>query len=389
MRNDHDIRHNTPYGGVISADRKMIFGILLSALAIRITLSALIHSPVDSVTLKPLGTVAGDGTAAVARSPLGSFVLRMAFAVFGDSNYMAFFIIQGLLGTLSVLLIYYITCRLQTRNSGIAAAVIAAVYPNFIIYCLALDTKNLSVLFVAIMISALVSRLDDRRKAALTGMATGMAILLEPVFFLFVPGMVYANRKRLVYIAVFAALLLPWTVWNSVQTGKPVPVFSAAAYGEHFSVAKFTEAKDLWETAGSIYGNVSALMIKSWEDHKQPQETDGGRPFALEYALKEPEGRQSSLERSPVVKGTPRNAGYLAAYSYVLVMVLGITGYLKCYRREHRLFVIQASAFLLLLVLLASVKAVHRAIVEPLLIIYAAIFIGTTADAFYSRLKSR
>ncbi len=381
MKSGHEMQNSIHLAGIFISDRKLILGILFAALVIRILFSMFIHVPLDSVTLAPLGLDVMDRGASLSRSPLGFFFLRTVKELSGESCYTVLFVIQSIISTLTILLIYYITRRIQSGSAAVIAAMIAAVFPNFIIYCFALDTKNLCVMLVAVIAAVLVSSLEDRRKAALAGMATGLAILLEPVFLLFMPGIVFVARKRLLYLAVSAAILLPWTVWNSVHSGNPVPVFDMEAYEEHFSFVKFTEAEDIWETSGSVYANFSALMIKSWEDHKQPRKIDNGIPFALENRIRKQTGKNDLSELSSAIRGVQRNAGYAAAYSCLLVMFLGVIGFLKYYKREHRFLAIQFSVFLLLLVLLTTVNTVHRAIVEVYMIIFSAVFISASTES--------
>ena len=108
---------------------------------------------------------------------------------------------------------------------GLLAAAIAAVYIYFIYYAAALMTE--SFYLVAILWSltlALAIRQGKRgwRQWLLLGVALGLTTLLRQLFLLFIPFLLFwlwwATRPKLRYmaatLAVFVALILPWTVRN-------------------------------------------------------------------------------------------------------------------------------------------------------------------------------
>ena len=114
--------------GIFLSDRKLVLGILFSAFALRLLLSAFVTGPVDSVTLAPLGREAAARGASLARSPLGSFFFRTVTALSGNSSHTLLFVAQCVISAVAILLIYYITRRIQSFGAAVIAAVIAAVF---------------------------------------------------------------------------------------------------------------------------------------------------------------------------------------------------------------------------------------------------------------------
>jgi hypothetical protein len=341
------------------------------ALAARLTAAFIVKSPIDPATLEPAGGEVSEG---LLHSPLGAFLLGMLEAVSGG-RYLPLAVAQALIGAGGAILIYFTARRLRNYRTGLAAGIMAAVYPGFIIYSLTLDTENLCVFFMAAISAVLVSGLEEDRKAALSGISTGLAVMLEPVFLLILPGLLAVSRRKLAFGAVLAAVLVPLTISNSIEARRPVPVYSTEKLGGVFGAERFASVSDAWDICGAIYENTAALWMKSWEDRKEPKRAGDGAPFSMQRKIFKDRRGRTLTKPPPVAAGTRRNAGYLAAYSYLVVTVLGAVGLLRFYRKEDRRFALPAISFMALLILLALVDINHRAFVEPLFIVYSAVLI--------------
>lgn len=357
-------------------DRKGVLAaaaVFCLALAVRLYAAFITGSPIDRATLEP----AGEGVAGgLLHSPLGSFFLSMVKAVSGGRDYFPLAAAQSVIGAVFAILVYFTALRIRGFRAGLAAGIMAALYPGFIIYSLTPDTANLCVFFVAAISAILVSGLEEGRKAALSGISAGLAVMLEPVFLLIVPGLLVVSRRKLAFGAVLAAVLVPLTVSNSFESHRPVPVYSAVRLMDVLNTGRYTSAADAWDICGTIYDNTAALWMKSWEDRMEPKRAEDGEPFSMQtVALKNQRGR-TLTKPPPIAAGSRRNAGYLAAYSHLVVTLLGAVGILRFYRREDRRLVLPSLSFMALLILLATIDINHRAMVEPLFIVYTAVLIN-------------
>jgi len=124
-------------------------------------------------------------------------------------------------GTAGVLLLGLLGTRLFGRRVGLAAAALAAVYPNLVMYSASLWSECL---YVALVTTGLLLLVRSREGtvarpgiAALAGVAFGLAALTREVGVgLVVLGAALWRRERgalatAAYVAAFAATILPWT----------------------------------------------------------------------------------------------------------------------------------------------------------------------------------
>ncbi len=166
--------------------------------------------------------------------------------------------------------------------------------------------------------------------------------MLDPIMAFLIPGTILSDKKRIVFIIVLAGMLLPLTVRNSIVEKKALPVYGAPAFELDFSKFKPTQLKGRWNTVAQIYNNASSITSKEW-------------------ALSDDEETDQNM-----------NSTYTAAYAYTIIMVLGIVGLARYYRREQRKIFLPAALYTVLLLILTSFSKRYRIPFEPLFLIYGA-----------------
>lgn len=360
------------------------------ALAIRVYCASVCTVKPDFSDMAEYNALAVHGALDTYRAPLYPLFLRLIYSIFGDFNYMAVFVIQGVMGAVTSILMYAATARVRNRRAGLIAAAIFAVYPHFIMYNITTLTETLGVLCVVTMMFIASTDIADVRKASALAVATGLGALLKPAFLLFVPGFLLTVRRRLLLILLLVSVIAPWTVRNAVVHHRFVPISETGAFNFYLSYNEkasgtTVRAPDLERTAVSheqssqvstiqpsrpqaeyleralrfivhnklrtaqiVYNKVSVLFMKGWPNHLM--------------------GMWSIEER--------RNLFYIMEYAYIPVMILGFVGLARYYRREHSAIAAPVLVYVLLVILLSIFKFRFRLLMEPLLIMYAAILLS-------------
>jgi len=135
--------------------------------------------------------------------------LRAIYHACGAYNYKAVYVIQGMLSALTVLLIYWTASIASSRKTGLLAAGIAAVYPNFIAYNLTTMTETIGLLLVMLLLVILVAAMSERKRSILAATVFFLGFTFRPAFVLFAPGVLLCLRKRRSFILAFVVLLGP------------------------------------------------------------------------------------------------------------------------------------------------------------------------------------
>lgn len=181
------------------------------------------------------------------RAPAYPFLLAAVYTVSGlEWRLFAARLVNAALGALLAPLTYALTRRLFPQHERAArfAAIALAVYPMLLIYPLALATENL---FFPLVLAGLLAllRADQRgrdRDWLLAGALLGAATLTRSVIFAFagLAGLwilFAAGRRRWRAAALYAiavlALVLPWTVRNTLLEGRFTFVENSLGYNLH------------------------------------------------------------------------------------------------------------------------------------------------------------
>ena len=159
--------------------------------------------------------------------PLYPAVLSVVYKIAGPGPTAAR-LLQALLGACIVLLISHLGQLLFSRRVGLAAGLVASIYPMLIYFSSAISTENLFVLILFSLTFTLVKaqRSGSRRSAVLVGLLIGAATLTRAFFLAFLPliflwGLLaFPNDRALGLrrsaLALLCALLAiaPWTYRN-------------------------------------------------------------------------------------------------------------------------------------------------------------------------------
>jgi 4-amino-4-deoxy-L-arabinose transferase-like glycosyltransferase len=197
----------------------------------------LAHSIASGDGYPPSGYLLQGGPTAI-RGPGYPYLLGGVYALSGDSR-TAGRLAGALLGALSVLLLYLIAKRIWGIRIGLAAALLAAVFPPLVMLSRELLSESL---FIPLELGALLCVLNFRRSGgalrwavtagALCGLAaltrnTALALLLAVPLGMWTAQARLAARSLvapLLVLAVAALVIAPWTARNAVEFGRFIPL---------------------------------------------------------------------------------------------------------------------------------------------------------------------
>ena len=91
--------------------------------------------------------------------PAYPLFLRAIYALFGKGSYRAVFVVQGLIGAFTAVMIGWIGARVGNVGVGATAGGIAALYPNFIVYSLTTLTETFGLFCVTALSVVLVAEM--------------------------------------------------------------------------------------------------------------------------------------------------------------------------------------------------------------------------------------
>ncbi len=376
-------------GRKLNGARIALVVIFIAATALRIHLGAMSDFLSNFSDMHDYNELAVDGGFNTYLPPLYPLFLRLVYTIFGNYNYNAVYIVQGIITSLMILMIYDIVRRISNEVAALSAAVISAVYPNFIAYSLTTMTEALSIFIVVLLVWLLFKPFGDTKKAIALGCVLAAGIFIKSAILFFVPATLLTSRKRLIQLLVIIALLTPWIVRNALVHEKVAPVsdtgalnfyatYNPAATGskhvaaeatpletyDHDQKTYVTEAlkfiiHNKWKTMDITYNKLSLLLSRGWDT------------FVLQNVV----GRNSTLKN-------------IMLYAYLPVAIFGFIGLARLYSKENRIIAYMMTSYLLFSILLAIFKYRYRVLIEPLLIMYTAMLIGSSCERIFSRNSS-
>ena len=161
--------------------------------------------------------------------------LSLIYKIVGNGQelgIMAVKFVQAILSTLSVLIIYLIGKRIKSPIVGIIAAVMASIYPTFLVvtaYHLT-ETLYLFVFLLYLYLQIISNQKNSKLLNFITGIIFGAAVLVRPtVFPLFIVVYLFEyfinkNKKALknmiFFILGLVLIMLPWWIRNIVTMGE-------------------------------------------------------------------------------------------------------------------------------------------------------------------------
>lgn len=325
-----------------SRDWDLLAVIILLSLSLRLYFAFSFHSEISFGFENDFLNIAKSGMIGPEQAPLYILFLRMLLFVFRDGAMTAGYAIQGVINSICVLLIYFIAVRIFNRKTALVAASLGAIYPNFILVNLSLTPGSFEIFIVLVLITAALSNISALARAVISSVLVGIAVMLDPIMAFLIPGTLLAMKKRLAFFLILAGILLPLTVRNSIVEKISVPVYRSEAYELDFSKFTPTKLKGRWNTVEQIYNNASRITRKEW-------------------AISGEEGTEQET-----------NSTYTAAYAYTVLMVLGLIGFARYYRREERIILLPVVLYTVLLIILTAFAKRYRIALEPLFVLYAS-----------------
>lgn len=344
----------------IREDLDILSVIFVLALVLRIYYAAIAEFVMPADFIRGMveidKSVLGNGLNVI-QPPLHALFLRIMYVIFGAANHRAVFMLQGVLSSVIVLFMYVTGRLLFGRKAGILAASISAVYPNFIIYNLGLNSDSISLVIVTLLMATAVIQAPESGKACLSAALISVGILFKPLLVYFLPGMLLTAKKRMMFIVVVFVILVPWAIRNSVVQGSFTPVYGKDAY--KVNLRHFTRKYEKWAAVHKIYFNCATVLKRSWTSSFADDEDD-----------------------------RLRNSSYIATYSHVIIMLLGLIGIVRYRRKEQLGVVAPVAGYLILLVMLSDFRVRYRIFFELLLILYAAAVVSRFGSFIWNKVKS-
>ena len=304
-----------------------------------------------------IGMVGGEPIDSVS-PPLYIMFLRICLGIFGRGAAQAAFVIKGIIGTVSVALIYYIAKEISDSTTAVISAAISAIYVNFMMAALALSPRVPGIFALFVVTLLLLKAKEGRKGNAIAGAVFGLGILIDPYLFLFAPGFLLVSRNRKIFFGILFAVLLPWTLRNSVREEMFVPVYHSAAFELDITRWLVWSREDLYHLVDRLYINGSML-------------------FSIGGGWVEP--------ASSSVSENIRNSSSLGAYQYLLTALCGLVGMLRYHSRKHRLFLYPVLIYLGIIVLFSTTRNTNRLLAEHIAIFYSALLLMRIIGWFKNR----
>ncbi len=345
---------------MLPPDWEILSVILLLALVLRIWFAFSYDSTLYDQAgegIRYIGQVKG-GPVDSSSPPLYILFLRVCLGIFGRGAAKAAFVFKGIIGTVSVALIYYIAREISDRTTAVISAVIAAIYVHYIMAALALSPRVPGIMVILAVTLILIRVKEGKRGNGLAGAILGLGILVDPYLLLFVPGFLLVSRKRSFFAAALLGVVMPWMIRNSVREGAIMPVYAPDALELDLSTWVVRELEGLYLFVDKIYVNAASIPSRG-------------------AGWVEPSGS--------VVDEKIRNISMFGNYFYMVTVLCGLVGMLRYHSKEQRLLLLPALIYLGLLVLFSTCRNSNRLLAEHIAIFYAAILL----TRIFSRLTKR
>jgi len=306
--------------------------------------------------------------------PAYPLFLRAVYALFGARNYAAVFVVQSLLSSLTVYLVYRVARSVGTEAAGIAAAAIAAVYPNFILYNLTTLTETWSLLILMALFAILVASVPETRRSILAVMLLVLGFLFKPVMLFLLPGTWLVVRKKAVFAAAAVVLIVPLASYEMIVGGSFLR--GARGFYRTYQDPALRRIAAI-DSAGSDEMGDDRLPGASYLKHgwnyvanNKARVVDRIREKGMVLVSR----GWDAFVLGPIA-GQGKRTRLLLAYAYLPVMALGCIGLARQHDSKNRTIALPALGYVLLVILFSIFKHRYRLLVEPVLIIYAALLL--------------
>jgi 4-amino-4-deoxy-L-arabinose transferase-like glycosyltransferase len=341
--------------------------------------------------------------------PPATLLLNAAAAkAFGESTFSVRF--AGVLSsTLLIVLIYLLGARVAGKRTGLVAAALCAVYPNFVGFSHYLLSENY---FLPFMVAALWLTLRQRNRPPLweaiaIGVSCGAATLTREVGVVLVPaalaGIFWFRRNEMgraagvatLTVATAAAVVVPWSAYLYATEGVVALVSRSSGMNLYFGnppAGQFPTFENYFKLADApaererIARDLAIESIRKqlpwWPIKKLRNVVHLFYPtsYPVKRLLAGPPGRGGSFGEwryrfawTPVDEGAFRTlAAWVVALSYIAVAVLGTTGLVLYLRSGAGFLLLVATAFVVpVIVTFANTR--FRLPIEGILLIGTAL----------------
>jgi 4-amino-4-deoxy-L-arabinose transferase-like glycosyltransferase len=171
--------------------------------------------------------------------PIYPMFVALWLRVGGNLPFLGVELTQAVLSASMVYFVAQIALRLSDRLTGLVAGGLVAFYPPLIYFCKQISPAVLTAFAASISLYALLLLMAKQTwtRAVVSGVVFGLALLVEPILLLALPGAILiemifhpkrAKRplwgKLLATAAVCGLVLLPWVVRNYVVFDQWVPL---------------------------------------------------------------------------------------------------------------------------------------------------------------------
>jgi 4-amino-4-deoxy-L-arabinose transferase-like glycosyltransferase len=218
------------------------------------------------------GFVYGTGDTSVTafdRAPLYPIIVAFFRTTLGDRFAVGLQVLQALLHGLTGLVVYQIGRQVFDHRTALFAQIIHAIHPVMLWYTARvwIETTNTLLTTLVVLMAVLLQNEAPLRRAVLAGIIVGAAVLTKSVI-LFLPLLFtalalfqkrwHAARSLAIAMGVAAVIIAPWTIRNSMESGRAIPVHTSLglnlvqgeAVAEHWTDAPFSTLA-LWEKGNS------------------------------------------------------------------------------------------------------------------------------------------
>ncbi len=336
----------------IRAHWKVLLGLMIATLSLRVLFPVFLGSvPPDEETVHLL-QLALEGGIGPGDPPIYPLFLRAVFSITGGPQPIALYIIQGLIGTATVLLLFDITVRMFDITTAMITAGIAAIYMNFVVYGVKIDPGFLGIFIFVLLTAVTVSGLGGFYRSAACGLIVGFGTMIQPHFLFLAPGLLLVLDRRKVFLAALALTLLPLSIRNSIVHGSFLPVYPPSLFD--LRAGNFFGLRDNLMIIDNIYNNAAVLLSRGWDKNKR-------------------------VDITGIV--------YMARYGYVIIMTTGLTGLIRHYRRVQSVLLLPILGYFLVLVLFSRFLFHQRPLIEPVLVVYTGVLLAGGCRLLLSLLR--
>jgi hypothetical protein len=194
--------------------------------------------------------------------PLYLYFLGTVFALFGTLG--AIKLVQGAVGGLLPSALGLLGGRVLGERPGLAAAAIAAFYPELVWFSAHFWSETLFTVLLWWGFERLVAADGSAsRTAAVAGVLFGLAVLTRETVLYFLPiaavwlawHRVGGRRRAAIFLALAAVVVVPWTVRNALVFHAFVPVSTAGALNVWQGNTRLSR-EEVYEEYWSVHGRI-------------------------------------------------------------------------------------------------------------------------------------